>query len=989
MCVETMSQRLQELESVLLDYNWAQKTVKIARTDYKQRRRGALQFRGSVAQAVSVAQLATITDGLGSDSADSSSSSSSNNSGSASDQGVSGEVGSSADSGVGHSQRRRSSQRSIKSEGGMRSARIPGDRNLAQHCTWLSDRLKESQDLATEWEDKYNELKTEGHERLTRTQDWEDKYNALKVAQVAQAAELERAADLEAALVSAREEAEAARRASMGTRSATDPDELAALIAEALAKDKADRAGIDREVQTYGTVEQTSRPNEDALDVCAQTVITKGAWGGGFYSLETSPGEMEAAMLEELEDLNACARSSWERTLQQIWQRYRPPQGSGNGWCKRNLFVRTLQEIRFRVKRLNELIEMATSLKRGEMQHMLDIVHILMESTLPDGNLEMRDLLFGRGLTQDNLTRSTGRTFARLERRWSKIATRMLNALLKDEDEIGLGAYRNRRAFMFGGGAGGGTIVVGAGSGGGLPAREKRYFSPPRKEFYENALEKSDLVESANVPAGRRVYLTLAGRTISPGAETRWQSSLLTRLMPEDLSPRSPRPRTEHYPVFPEQSTDRGRCKERGCGQGHEDDCVGQPGNAARAFGHVGAEPRREPPQPSFFKRSPEDARNGTLPSILGRAVPGFAGAPTSTGPASSGPAVDAAAESIAGYFTHSSKDVPHELRMGDEAVAMSFSGEDIPSLGEPMLYLPFGGEAANEIAARTSVGTSPSRDAPDVRAGAASASGTANAVKDITVNRRPKTAPLVTALQSTGGRRGRGECAAVSATVWLPDESGGALDASAHSVAVAPVRGGRHRVRAPKKPGSDMSTMRVGGSRNEPRSALRRSSQHTDLEEPQAEPMPSRLNVERLLQDARSHSAGNISRCPLEKARRQNCANVLDSSGPVPSWVYEQLEEKRTRPIGGRHTSNLIRPEPNEPRMPEQPRQHNRAMSAGRIRAITRCGNASSSMNFGGTGLAPCANGSETNDGGKPSGTASVRDFLAAGRKMAAPALT
>ena len=168
-----------------------------------------------------------------------------------------------------------------------------------------------------------------------------------------------------------------------------------------------------------------------------------------FYKLETEPNDAELAIEQELADLNECARGSWETTLQQIRMAQLPPHGSGPGHCTRGCFLRLFQSARQRIRRHGELIAMSIALKRAELQRVLEGVHLLMESTLPDEDTALREAIFGRGFTQTKLNGSTSfLDFAALEKSWDHGVARIVDRIASMEDDVRVGAHVGRRSFV-------------------------------------------------------------------------------------------------------------------------------------------------------------------------------------------------------------------------------------------------------------------------------------------------------------------------------------------------------------------------------------------------------------------------------------------------------------------------------------------------------------------------------------------------------------
>ncbi|CAK0895623.1 unnamed protein product [Prorocentrum cordatum] len=81
-------------------------------------------------------------------------------------------------------------------------------------------------------------------------------------------------------------------------------------------------------------------------------------------------------------------------------------------------------------------------------------------------------------------------------------------------------------------------------------------------------------------------------------------------------------------------------------------------------------------------------------------------------------------------------------------------------------------------------------------------------------------------------------------------------------------------------------------------------------MDEPQAEPAPADLDVTALLKKAKESRGADPWR-DREHARflRGGTAAATGDGGPVPSWVVEQQGAGRSRPVGGRHTTGLLRP--------------------------------------------------------------------------------
>eukprot|EP00929_Paragymnodinium_shiwhaense_P111963 TRINITY_DN80211_c0_g1_i1.p1 TRINITY_DN80211_c0_g1~~TRINITY_DN80211_c0_g1_i1.p1 ORF type:complete len:1181 (+),score=325.80 TRINITY_DN80211_c0_g1_i1:167-3709(+) len=257
---------------------------------------------------------------------------------------------------------------------------------------------------------------------------------------------------------------------------------------------------VQEALRSLGDAQATLRPKTTGLfdrELCGKRSLIQDGWetatqtnitahgDAGFYLLEVPPTEAELAILEEVEDLNACANGNWETTLEQIRGHQRPPAGHGNGLCARGCFIRLFQGARQRLVRHDELIAMVDILKRAELEQMLEGMQFLMESSLPDEDVPLRDTIFGRGFSQGNLARSKGADFAGLSKRWNKLAARTVEELLTSKEPIALGAHPGRRTYIPGGGAGAQGI---GGAGGGLRARQRKNLSPGPERHYDGIL---------------------------------------------------------------------------------------------------------------------------------------------------------------------------------------------------------------------------------------------------------------------------------------------------------------------------------------------------------------------------------------------------------------------------------------------------------------------------------------------------------------------
>ena len=54
---------------------------------------------------------------------------------------------------------------------------------------------------------------------------------------------------------------------------------------------------------------------------------------------------------------------------------------------------------------MDELIQMTEKLKRSELLRLMHGTHLLMESTLPNDDVQLREAIFGRGISEPFLAR--------------------------------------------------------------------------------------------------------------------------------------------------------------------------------------------------------------------------------------------------------------------------------------------------------------------------------------------------------------------------------------------------------------------------------------------------------------------------------------------------------------------------------------------------------------------------------------------------------
>jgi hypothetical protein len=350
------------------------------------------------------------------------------------------------------------------------------DTRLWDHIDWLGDFARGAEGRQKEFEKYITELNAATEAALA----------------AAEAARAEAKAHAEA-LEAAREALEAARRVDIPEDDRRDDtDAVAAEVQEDFR-----RAPLVGNRQAVG----------NGFEVEVQTNITAHG-NSGFYLLEVPPTDAENAIKEELEDLNMCAFGNWDTTLEQIRQAQCPPRGSGNGICPRGCFLRLFMASRQRLRRHEELVATIMELKRGELRQVLEGVHFLMESKMPDDDATMRELIFGRGFTPLNVSGTVGTEFTALTKRWCKMVASIIEELLKSRLPIELGLHLDRRNFMLGGGAGGVPHVGDAGgAGGGIMARQRKNFSPSRQHQYRWLL------------GGDREVGSSVGRSQSPPAD--------------------------------------------------------------------------------------------------------------------------------------------------------------------------------------------------------------------------------------------------------------------------------------------------------------------------------------------------------------------------------------------------------------------------------------------------------------------------------------
>lgn len=720
----------------------------------------------------------------------------------------------------------------------------------------------------------------------------------------------EQLSDLQASLTQLQATTEAARKQAEEERAAAEKALRAASEAESR------RSSLQEMLEEQRRLSSMPRPSTskhletsethgggdgEEVGVEAQTNIT--FFGGGFYMLEPPPSELETSIQDELSDLIACATSNWEASLQSIKASYKPPLGSGRGFCQPGAFMRLFVGAQQHLKRLNELIAMINVIKRAELQNVLEGVHLLMESNVPDSDLVIRDCIFGRGFTQGMLDAQDRLNSMALEKRWGKLLTRIIRALSKATAPVQLGYHIGRRIFVPGGG--GGEFFWSGGAGGGLAARQRKDFSPPRShDQYGHTLEEghgasilegqSQMFSSSTLfdsmlreseaqsfcLRGRSVHIfDSSGHSLSPpGSPSPSRSPSLLIPSPQNGHPRRPKhasrspdssmdrqlgknfttmlapsdqvPRLTVQTLSPEELTPPRRLIQdrtllatpetwsrpgsaRSCGQ----QTLPPPSRAgslvkedSSASGQPHTRELLEPVQQLGHENAPSP-RNGAVNEVIKLAAP---------------PEGDA--DSHIGGAHHQVPQVPERLSRGAGREAEYVDLESMSHV--PLLYVPFGSVAANEIAARL-----------------------AHAV----------------ATAAPGG---------VNAAI---------------GAAVATAGTGFQAVRQRSRPQSGCAGTRPGSVGNP----------ITAFQDPLALAAAINANVERNLERARQH---------LSEA----CGN-LRATGPIPSWELENCRG-HCRAAGGRHTNTtqLRRPASAAALPAPVGNALNRGVSCGQLRPAT-----------------------------------------------------
>lgn len=462
------------------------------------------------------------------------------------------------------------------------------------------------------------------------------------------------------------------------------------------------------------------------FEVEVQTDIT--ANGGNFYLLEEPPEGLEAIIRAELDELNACSNASRDSVLSRIRKSYRPPVGFGSGLCSRGEFLRLFNGVKVRLGHYEELVERINRLRRSELQQVIEGVHFLMDSTLPDDDVGIRDAIFGRGITQVMLDNTKDPlSFADLVKRWGRKLRRIIGHVLKACSSVRLGVHPNRRIFVPV--IGGTTAHVGE-SGGDLPARQRKDFSPPRPRLYENAGDGRAASGSRRQasPEELRPMMSLSGRTMvpfgDPGGELVVQNE--PAFSAEFLMRTAAGVETLAHTSLAPNIVVNGRFVPRAADTAWSQDvkltnCNGADGHAAENAPEGEQQQRGLPciegtslPAAATREHSPETFRRRSPspppPSPFGRS--------RQASPANS--VIDRAAEEADAFhleqeaaIQNGGRHSPHgafwteppeagtSAQPVEDVQLSSIEAFDDAKLHVPLLYLPFGGTAAQEVEAR------------------------------------------------------------------------------------------------------------------------------------------------------------------------------------------------------------------------------------------------------------------------------------------------
>lgn len=769
----------------------------------------------------------------------------------------------------------------------------------------------------------------------------------VKAQNDADEAEARHLEEMAAAVTQAEQEARAAER----RRAAKDAEKDRAARLKEEEEEEERRRKLRLKTETTIVEEVTHRRKKvtsgDGFDDSdAQTIITGFGEGGGFYLLELPPTEDEIAIEAELEDLNQCAQGNWMTTLEHIRGAQRPPHGTGSGYVSRGAFLRLFQGARQRLARHHELSQMVDNLKRAELDRVLQGVHFLMESDVPDEDAATRDAIFGRGFTHANLNGSVGLYFDKLVKRWDRYAGKVVSSLQANRNLIELGVHMGRRNFVPGGGAGGQWKVqcqeAYVGAGGGLMARQRKDFSPPRSPTYQGILQEgadgNDILSVNQMYGGVRpgVRDWISG-TYSSGEEEDddGRLSIYGRAVFPQVSEPGVQPESEAWRTFSMESQDPAK----------EHIVVG--GRLVPRATPEGPTPRpsRGPtPRPSqqhdegmaIGRRSRSPPREPRLHQL---AKPPRAGSP---------PLADPRDLHVEGHSRS-----PSPTRRSEQATEAGGGGSVSagPSLGGQ-------GQLVGGLSVGSTLGSTVV--APNVWT-------------RCSVRVSSKDPSQVVAMDASPPPQQGGSAAAGG-------KSGNAFSIKVSGTRVGPRSAAKSAAAAQKRAPSAEAPEAAEGTEENTDGAFADYSP-SSLDEPQAEPAPGPFTGGvagttawptpkhgLVVGDAGAPLAtGDLDR-DIEKIRQKLNEARLGDRGPVPSWEYEQIEAQKTRAAGGRHTSHFVRPDSRgSSRAAEQQQQRpgqraSSAGAAGRVRALSRT--TSGRFKVGTPGVATAAGGAAAGAG-------------------------
>ncbi|CAL1131348.1 unnamed protein product [Cladocopium goreaui] len=271
--------------------------------------------------------------------------------------------------------------------------------------------------------------------------------------------------------------------------------------------DRTDEAE-DSEVEN---IDFDGEPAEGCQHREAQTNVTCAS--GSFYLLEALETPEEEAIKNELEELQACMDNAFDAALGTIRGCLKPPRGQGTNRCSRGAFLRLFHGVRSRLGRYDQLIERINSMRRAELEQVLEGVHFLMESSLPDEDIGLRDAIFGKGITKVMLEETRDQDFSALVKRWRGHCGRIVGHLVGSRANIFLEAHPGRRIFI----PLPGTVPShDGGTGGGLQARQRKDFSPTRQQLFEGLSDYGG-ESPCSTMRGRKFSTSRSPRKGNPG----------------------------------------------------------------------------------------------------------------------------------------------------------------------------------------------------------------------------------------------------------------------------------------------------------------------------------------------------------------------------------------------------------------------------------------------------------------------------------------